>query len=131
MALLSQMLKYVRALEQQSHRLLVLHDLPGPIGCDKPPKIGNFRPDIYAANAPTTMVIIGEAKTASDLETTHSRKQFFSYLRYLALYPGSTLLVGVPWPMRIRAAHLLLELQLEAGSLETKLVVVDDVQELT
>ena len=125
------MLKYVRAFEQQSDRLLVLHDLPGPIGCDKPPKIGESRPDLYAANAPTTMVIIGEAKTASDLETTHSRKRLLSYLRYLALYPGSTLLVGVPWTMRTRAAHLLLELQMEAGSPETKLVVIDDVQVLT
>jgi hypothetical protein len=116
---------------EDSQHLSILHDLPGLIGCDKPPKLGAFRPDLYAANAPTTRVIVGEAKTAVDLETSHSRQQLVAFLKHLALYPGSTLVLAVPWSSKVRAKQMLIILSKETDSTQTHLVVIDDVQEIS
>ena len=129
-ALLTKLLQYVRASASETLHLSVLHDLPGLIGCDKPPKLGAYRPDLYATDAPTTRVIVGEAKTTLDLETSHSRQQLLSFLRHLALYPGSTLVVAVPWAARVRAKELLRKLREETNSQHTHLVVIDDIEEL-
>lgn len=130
-ALLTKLVRYVRASMKDSQHLSVLHDLPGLIGCDKPPKLGAYRPDLYAANAPTTLVIVGEAKTAADLETGHSRQQLLAFLKHLAIYPGSTLVLAVPWSASVRAKQMLLILSKEADSSQTNLIVIDDIQEIS
>jgi hypothetical protein len=107
----------------------ILHDLPGPIGCDKPPKIGAFRPDVYAADVPTTTVVIGEAKTADDLDTEHTRRQLLDFAHFLKLYPGSSLLLAVPWSLRARAQFLLERAAREADACDLNLVVIDDASE--
>jgi hypothetical protein len=123
------LVEYVRTSAEDVQQLALLHDLPGIIGCDKPPKLGSYRPDLYATDAPTTMVIVGEAKTSRDLETTHSKEQIRSFLRHLAMYPGSQLILAVPWSSRARAQHLLAVLSKESGLNNVKMVVIDDMQE--
>ena len=127
--LLMKLVEYVRTSAEDVQQLALLHDLPGIIGCDKPPKLGSYRPDLYATDAPTTMVIVGEAKTSRDLETTHSKEQIRSFLRHLAMYPGSQLILAVPWSSRARAQHLLAVLSKESGLNNVKMVVIDDMQE--
>jgi hypothetical protein len=117
--------KHLRGSEHRS----ILHDLPGPIGCDKPPKVGAFRPDVYAADVPTTTVVIGEAKTGDDLDTEHTRKQLLDFALFLKLYPGSSLLLAVPWSLRARAQFLLERTAEEADAFDLNLVVIDDVSE--
>jgi hypothetical protein len=129
-ALLQKLVAYVRGSVDDSGSLAVLHDLPGLIGCDKPPKIGAFRPDLYATDAPTTMVIVGEVKTARDLETAHSRDQLLSFLTHLSIFPNPVLMLAVPWTMRIRAQQLLSNLSAEAGTPDVTTLVVDDMKEL-
>jgi hypothetical protein len=109
-------------------RVAVLHDLPGLVGCDKPPKVGAFRPDVYAIDAPVTRTIIGEAKTATDLETEHSGMQFAAFLTYLRLQPNPILIASVPWHAKATARSLLqvLSSRLDAGAVE--IVVLDDVE---
>lgn len=49
-----------------------------------PPKIGRFRPDVYATvstNLPTT--IIAEAKTAGDLDNKHTDSQISAFIHHL------------------------------------------------
>jgi hypothetical protein len=128
--LLTTLVEYVRTNAKNVQQLALLHDLPGMIGCDKPPKLGSYRPDLYATDAPTTSVIVGEAKTARDLETTHSKEQIRSFLRHLAMYPGSQLILAVPWSSRVRAQQLLAVLSKESGLHNVKLVVIDDMQEI-
>jgi hypothetical protein len=128
--LLIKLVEYVRTSADNTQQLALLHDLPGLIGCDKPPKLGSYRPDLYATDAPTTTVIVGEAKTARDLETTHSKEQIRSFLRHLALYPGSQLILAVPWSSRARAQQLLAVLSKDSGLHSVKLVVIDDMQEI-
>lgn len=127
--LLMKLVEYVQTSADDLQRLALLHDLPGMIGCDKPPKLGCYRPDLYATDAPTTTVIVGEAKTARDLETKHSKEQIRSYLRHLAMYPGSRLILAVPWSSHARAQQLLTVLSRDVGSPDVHLVVIDDMQE--
>ena len=55
-----------------------------------------FRPDVYYCYGNT--LIIGEAKTSSDIEQLHSREQYESYIKKCSLYPGEAILmVAVPW----------------------------------
>ncbi|MDR3546860.1 MAG: hypothetical protein P4M11_01055 [Candidatus Pacebacteria bacterium] len=124
------LVEYVRTSADNAHQLALLHDLPGMIGCDKPPMLGSYRPDLYATDAPTTTVIVGEAKTAHDLETAHSKEQIRSFLRHLAMYPGSQLILAVPWSSRARAQQLLAVLSKDSGLHNVKLVVIDDMQEI-
>ena len=107
--------------------MATLHDLPNFIGCDKPPKIGAFRPDVYAVDAPLTRTIVGEAKTQADLETDHTRAQFVSFIRFLRLQQNAVLVVAVPWQARATARSLL-DALLGADKESIRIVVIDDVE---
>jgi len=129
-ALLQRLFDYVQGTMNGKQHLAILHDLPAAIGCEKPPSIGAFRPDLYASDAPTTRVIIGEAKTAQDLETPHSRQQINAYAQHLAMYPGSTFILAVPWHLRGRAHALMSQAVVSACADQITLVVIDDLQEM-
>jgi hypothetical protein len=129
-ALLARLLNYVTYTFDADHNALILHDLPGAIGCEKPPMIEGFRPDLYATNGALQAVLIGEAKTANDLETAHSREQYRAYARYLAASARSTLILAVPWQLRVRAKTLIRLAVEEAGAPNIVRIVIDDVQEI-
>ena len=113
-----------------NQQLLVLHDLPGPIGSEKPPAIGGFRPDVYAADIGKQTVIVGEAKTTADIETEHSRAQYVAYARHLSLFDSPTLILAVPWHLRVRAKTLLRLAIEEANTPHVARRVIDDMEEL-
>lgn len=106
----------------------MLHDLPGFIGCDKPPKIGNFRPDVYAVDAPLTKTIVGEAKTQLDLETDHTKAQLASFISFLKLQRNAVLVVAVPWQAKPTARSMLQGLANRLGAAEIRVVVIDDIE---
>lgn len=55
-----------------------------------------FRPDVHYCYR--NILIIGEAKTSSDVERLHSRAQYESYIKKCALFPGEAILfIAVPW----------------------------------
>lgn len=128
--LLDRLIVYVRHSMDADQHFLILHDLPSLIGCEKPPMIEGFRPDLYATCGATEAVIIGEAKTANDLETAHSREQYRAYARHLAASPRSTFILAVPWQLRVRAKTLMRLAVEEAGAPAIVRIVIDDVQEL-
>jgi len=129
-ALLDRLLKYVRHTLDIDHNFLILHDLPSAIGCEKPPMIEGFRPDLYASNGAIQCVIVGEAKTAKDLETAHSQEQYRAYARHLAVCAHPTFILAVPWSLRVRAKTLMRLAVEEAGAPAIVRVVIDDIQEL-
>src|SRR5262249_34533249 len=51
-------------------------------GCS--PILGCARPDVYARENVSHHVIIGEAKTACDLDNSHTERQLFEYFRHLS-----------------------------------------------
>lgn len=129
--LVQRIVDYVRIRFAGSKHLVTMHDLPGPIACDKPPVIGTFRPDVYAIDAPLTRTIIGEAKTTLDLERDHSIEQLSAFFAYLLTQPSPTMIVAVPWQAKATARSLL---QMVGRRLEIRdaieLVVLDDVEVL-
>jgi hypothetical protein len=107
--------------------LAVLHDLPGRIGCNKPPKIGVYRPDVYAVDAPLTQTIIGEAKTQGDLDTQHTHKQLTAFVKFLALHKNAVLILAVPWQAKARGIAVLNSIAQRVGTTSVHFIVVDNI----
>ncbi len=128
--LLARLLRYVQHTFEADDNAVILHDLPSAIGCEKPPMIDGFRPDLYASNGSLQTVIIGEAKTSKDLETAHSWEQYRAYARHLATCAHPTFILAVPWALRVRAKTLMRLASEEAGASGIVRVVIDDIQEL-
>jgi hypothetical protein len=105
-----------------------LRDLPGTVRGNKPPKIGEYRPDIYAIDAPLTRTIVGEAKTQTDLETDHTRRQFHAFMSFLRLQPKPVFIVAVPWQAKARGRNLLEKVAKELDASEVEIVVLDEVR---
>ena len=59
---------------------LMLIDRPESGKKSKPPKIGGYIPDIFVTGSEKYTLIIGEAKTAKDLERNHSINQIREFL---------------------------------------------------
>ena len=48
--LVKSIVRYVEYTYRPSYELAIFHDLPGPIGAEKPPRIGGYVPDVYAGS---------------------------------------------------------------------------------
>jgi len=106
----------------------VFHDLPSPVGAEKPPRIAGFVPDVYAVDAPTTLTVVGEAKTDGDLLTGHSRDQLAAFLHYLAMRHKGVLVLAVSWQASATAKNLLMSLQRELSCMHVRIVVLDGIR---
>lgn len=78
----------------QNESAVMLLDLPETTAGNYPPSIGKFLPDLYIKSE---RIILGEAKTARDIETKHSREQYAEYLMHLSQYQNSLFIMAVPW----------------------------------
>lgn len=85
----------------------ILVDAPESLAHAKPPIIAGFVPDVYALDLDGGGIVIGEAKTARDLENRHTREQLETFLQYCAARPGAMLVMAVPWHATRYARHLL------------------------
>lgn len=102
--LIERTITYIRERFSDEYSLTIFHDLPKELGEPRPPRIGQFTPDVYAVTVPPTITIIGEAKTPDDLEAEHSRMQYLEYLQYLDTRPNGLLVLAVTF-YKIPAAH--------------------------
>jgi hypothetical protein len=64
-------------------------------GC--PPTLGQLRPDVFARGRINSEVIIGEAKTARDIDNDHTFAQLSVYFHYLANERRGELWLSVPY----------------------------------
>jgi len=108
--------------------LAIFHDLPDLLGCDKPPRIGGYVPDVYAVDAPQTITVIGEAKTAADLGTEHTKRQLTTFLCHLSQQPNGILVLSVPWHAAAAARNLLARIR-EEFAVTAGMIVLDGVEE--
>ena len=106
--------------------ILVREDALRPLRGERPPKLAGFMPDVYATDVPTTKTLVGEAKTAADLETKHSRAQIAAFLEYVAHTPGGLFVLAVPVAVKPRARWVLRELGRPLGSDAPQIEVIDD-----
>ena len=90
--------------------IMVCDDSPNPLRGERPPKLSGFIPDVYATDVPTTRVVVGEAKTEQDLETTRSHLQITAFLTYLSAMRNSLFILAVPFCCIPRGNNLLQEL---------------------
>ena len=106
--------------------IVVREDAVQPRRGERPPRLLGFTPDVYATDVPTTTTMVGEAKTAADLETAHSRAQIAAFLKYLAHTPGGLLVLAVPITVKARARSILKELVEPLGTNGPPTEVIDD-----
>ena len=75
---------------------LVLSDTAGIAPADRSREIDGYVPDAFVAPIRQQCAIIGEAKTATDLESRHSMEQIEMFLRFCNRARG-LLVLAVPW----------------------------------
>jgi hypothetical protein len=94
----------------------VLVDLPDSCGQARPPRIGGYTPDLFCQPCGRYETLIGEAKTAHDLERNHTEQQLDAFLRYCALFEFSLMVMAVPWDNVPLARWLLRDAQRRCGA---------------
>ena len=94
-------------------------------GRERPQRIGNYLPDLYAEDVPRTFVVIGEAKTQLDLVSPRSRRQLGAFLRYLALYDTAFFYLAVPALAKPAATALVRELGYLHESVKMHILAAD------
>jgi hypothetical protein len=86
--------------EDGSH---ILIDIPENSPQKKPPKLYEFVPDVFVSNSKRYPFIIGEAKTATDIDNNHTMEQITAFLRKCSESDNSLFVLAVPWH-RVRLA---------------------------
>jgi hypothetical protein len=76
---------------------LIVLDSPNGGPGRRPPVIQGHIPDLYVHQTGRTMLILGEAKTARDIETERCERQLAVFLNYCAIQENAILVVAVPW----------------------------------
>lgn len=109
--LVERLLEWTRDNHSYTPDAIFFVDLPSIPGSDKPPVIGGYNPDLYCKQNRGEYVVIGEAKSAGDIETRHSRDQLMAYLSHLKQYSNGVLVIAVPWHAVGQARSLIRMLQ--------------------
>mgnify|MGYP006908223643 CR=1 FL=1 len=126
MRLVSNIVKWIHE-TRASDDLCIFIDDPTQSGTDKPPNIGGYLPDVFAkAVARQPVTIIGEAKTAYDLETNRSELQLISYLSYLKTAPEPFLVISTGWVVQRTAKGLLCRLRYLCEAPQVKLIFLTE-----
>ena len=94
----------VRLLAKQIDKLLppedrsrMLVDVPENPPQKKPPRVYGFVPDVFVFNTTCYAFVIGEAKTAIDIDKNHTMEQLTAFLRKCSESSNSILVMAVPW----------------------------------
>ena len=96
--------------------------VPGDI---VPPPIGTFRPDLYAEESSCNPVVIGEAKTETDLNNSHTADQVTAFVTYLELREKGVFVLSVPGYTANRAKTYLRFVCRSLNITSTSVVVFD------
>lgn len=126
--LVEALVSYIEVRYKPLKSMIILCDLPSTVGGDRPPRVGGFVPDVYATDSPTTLTVIGEAKTAEDLVTAHSREQIEAFLDFLRYRKSGVLVLAVPC-FSSATARIVVESAKRAAevkSSEIEIVILDE-----
>ena len=94
-------------------------------GRERPQRIGNHLPDLYAEDVPRTFVVIGEAKTHLDLTTPRSHRQLRTFVRHLSHYEAAFFYLAVPTLAKPAAMTLVRELGCLHQSVKMRILTTD------
>ena len=103
---------------------LMLIDHPKSEMIGRPPKVGGYIPDIFVPRGINYNLIIGEAKTANDLEKSHSVKQIKEFILKCKEFENSIFILAVPWYLVPLARSIIRKIVVEcnASSVEIKIL---------
>lgn len=87
---------------------LVFIDSPYSLNQELPRKLGDYRPDILAYDNQTQRSVIGEAKTARDLNSSRSHDQIRSFLSYAYSDKQAVFILATQWDA-VRYAYNLIK----------------------
>ena len=94
-----------------------------------PHMIGGFRPDVYATD--TSIVIVGEAKTARDLESPRTEHQLQAFLKYVEAHTSRHLVLAVHWTAVATAKSVLRKTASNWGEVRRRVHILDGIYPLT
>jgi hypothetical protein len=124
-ALVQAIVHWIETQTNFSQEMAILVASPSSSTDQLPPIISGRIPDVFAQNGSLGRMVIGEAKTASDIETYRSRKQFEDYLQLLGLQTHSLLIVSVPWHCVNQARSLLRSIQKKTNTHHVEIIVLE------
>lgn len=101
-------------------------DCPPILETEKPSPIEGFFPDVCGVSTPPAKTLIGEAKTAFDLETKRSYNQFLAFLRFLAARPNPTFVIATPWRSVVTAKNIVKFAQRESRTEKVQVQILND-----
>ena len=78
------------------HGYIFIERPDNPAG-KRPQQVSGSVPDVMVINAPGYKCVIGEAKTANDIDNQHTIDQIRVFLRKCAEFEGSFFVFAVPW----------------------------------
>ena len=108
----------------------ILTDSVGKESSSRPPPIEGYVPDAYVMLNEQGRVVIGEAKSMSDLENSHTEAQVTAFLRRCGKAEGSVFILAVPWPIERLARALLANLRVGEGLPQVETVVLSEMNQL-
>lgn len=123
--LVGQLIRWVNSHCAEVQKGVLLVDDSSRAASDKPPSLSGYTPDVYWRALDGRRVIVGEAKSAYDVESRHSRKQFTSFLSHLNHVEEGTLVVAVPWHVVNQAKSLVRVIQRTSGLLCVQTVFLE------
>ena len=94
-----------------------------------PHRIGGFRPDVYATDA--SIVIVGEAKTARDLESPRTEHQLRAFLKYVEAHTSRHLVLAVHWTAVATAKSVLRHAAPNWSLVRRRVHILDGIYPLT
>lgn len=92
---------------------------------EKPPKIGRYIPDVFVPNGFKYQLIIGEAKTAKDLEKKHSIKQIKEFILKCNETENSIFILAVPWYIVPLAKSISNEIVRASNAINVKIKILE------
>ena len=125
LGLVQHLVSWVEAHCRSEQDSLLFVDDPSRAATDKPPSICGYMPDVYWKTRRGHSVLIGEAKSAYDVESRHSRKQFASFIAHLSSVEKGTLLIAVPWHVVPQAKSLIRVIQRDTGSITVRTIFLE------
>lgn len=94
--------------EYRSHPTLAVDlDFDNRPDSPRPPNINGNIPDLFARDALGKVEVVGEAKTASDLDTIRSYNQIENFLQYVFSNNQASFILCVPWQLEIFAEGII------------------------